>query len=169
LNKSCNWWIIHSEICFIVDRPSVLCFENGRLHCENGPAIKWRDGWELWFLEGVQVTRKIVLEPEKLELEEIENESNLEVRRLMIQRFGPSRYMLESGAECIDFSAGLGLLGSAPRALYKTSKGEKWLVGSDGSTKRIYWMAVPEQTETCSQAHCAISGMDSENRLLAEA
>jgi hypothetical protein len=109
------------------------------------------------------------MDPDKLTSEEIETEGNAEVRRIMIERFGPSRYMKETGAQCLDFSSGLGLVGSAPRALYQTTKGEKWLVGSDGSTKRVYWMPVPAEAKTCAEAHCLIAGMDTESRLIAEA
>ena len=98
----------------------------------------------------------------------VDKEQNAEARRVMMQRMGPKKYMLESGAECIDYSAGLGLQGSAPRALYKTKDGSKWLTGTDGSTRRLYWMPVPTEVKTCSEAHRSISGLDNENRLLAE-
>ena len=53
-------------------------------------------------------------------------------------------------------------------ALMRTKDGQKWLVGSDGSTQRVYYMPVPESAKTCREAHEAISGLN-EDQLLMEA
>jgi hypothetical protein len=169
VTKSCFWWYPFKDFCIVSDRPSEIHIENGLLHNETGPAILFRDGYALWSIDGMMVSQKIVMHPETLTVAEIDKEINAEVRRIMIQRFGPKRYMEESGAECIDVSAGLGLTGSGPRALYETKDGDKWLVGSDGSTKRIYWMPVPREAKTCAEAHCLIAGIDTEARCIAEA
>jgi hypothetical protein len=50
----------------------------------------------------------------------------------------------------------------------RTKDGQKWLVGSDGSTQRVYYMPVPESAKTCREAHEAICGLD-EDKLLMEA
>jgi hypothetical protein len=167
--RSCFWWYPFKDFCIISDRPSEIHIENGLLHNETGPAIMFRDGYAHWAIDGVTVPQKVVMNPEELTVAEIDEERNAEVRRVMIQRFGPKRYMEESGAKCIDMSAGLGLIGSGPRALYETKDGSKWLVGSDGSSKRIYWMPVPREAKTCTEAHCLIAGIDNEARCIAEA
>jgi len=60
------------------------------------------------------------------------------------------------------------LQGSAPRALMRDDLGNMWLVGTDGSTARVYTMAVPSDVSTCKEAHERICGFG-ENRLIAEA
>ena len=42
---------------------------------------------------------KVVAAPEFLTVREIESETDAEVRRVMIERFDPSRYLVDSGAE----------------------------------------------------------------------
>ena len=138
------------------------------MHNVTGAAIEFRDGYKLWSIDGMTVTEQIVMMPETLTMQQIEDEKNVEIRRIMIQRFGEEKYIIETKAVCIDFSAGLGLQGSAPRALYVLPKGEKILFGTDGSTKRPYFMHVPTEAKTCSEAHRMISGLDDENSLLVE-
>jgi hypothetical protein len=46
----------------------------------------------------VEVPEHVVLAPEKITVKEIEAEQNVEVRRVMIEKYGQSRYLLDSGA-----------------------------------------------------------------------
>jgi hypothetical protein len=56
--KSAGWWLPHEDICLVSERPCELHLNNiGKLHCDNGPAIKYPDGWELWFQNGVLVKK----------------------------------------------------------------------------------------------------------------
>ena len=56
LIKSCGWTWWHENVLAISDRPSALHRdEQGRLHCETGPAIAYRDGWSLYYWHGVSV------------------------------------------------------------------------------------------------------------------
>jgi hypothetical protein len=62
--------------------------EQGRLHCEDGPAILFNDGFSVYAWHGVQLLRKkwIITNPEKITAETIENESDPEVKRVMTER-----------------------------------------------------------------------------------
>ena len=62
------------------------------MHCETGPAIAW-PGWALWMWHGVRVTEQIVMHPETITAEQIKAETNAEVRRVMMQRYGAERFM----------------------------------------------------------------------------
>jgi hypothetical protein len=70
----------------------------GRLHNENGPALAYPDGWCLYSVHGVSVPEYIVERPHEITAEKISKERNAEIRRVMIDKFGASRYLLESGA-----------------------------------------------------------------------
>jgi hypothetical protein len=37
--------------------------------------------------------------------------------------------------------------GSMPRALMVDKQGQRWLVGTDGSTKRVYYMRAPRRCQ----------------------
>lgn len=134
--------------------------ERMRLHREDGPAAIWPDETALWYIEGVRVTRKIVMEPGTLTLDEIDSEENAEVRRIMIERWGHDRYLRESGAELIDVDYESAQKGAAYRALMRDKRGDQWLVGTDGSTQRTYYMPVPRTATTCAEAHMLICGFD---------
>ena len=94
--------LMHKKFCIVSDFPERLCVDaQNRPHSEDGPSHRWRDGWELWYWHGVRVTEQIVMCSETLTVQQIEAESNAEVRRVMIERFGTERYIRESRAECV--------------------------------------------------------------------
>ena len=135
----------------------------GRLHCEDGPAVAYPDGWEVYAVGGVRVPKAVVMEPERLSVQEIKKEGNAEVRRVMVERFGPDRYFLESGAKLIDSDFVKVATNDArqmPRMLVEDSDGQRWFVGTDGSTHRTYHLPAPRVAKTCREAHHAMCGLD---------
>ena len=97
--KNAGWFLPHQKICWIAERHNVLHRDDrGRLHCENGPALSYPDGWSIYAVHGVRVPERVIMTPASLTSKEIEEERNAEVRRVMIERFGQERFLLESGA-----------------------------------------------------------------------
>jgi hypothetical protein len=70
------------------------------LHNDAGPSIEW-EGFSLWHVHGVAVTEQIVMAPHTISIEQINTETNTEVRRVMIERYGTERYLNDSGAEVV--------------------------------------------------------------------
>lgn len=98
--KSSGWWWPLSDAAVLTDRPDRLHRdEQGRLHNETGPAIRYRDGFAVYAVHGVRVPAKVVEAPETLTAAEITAERNAEVRRVMVNRFGFDRYIREAGAK----------------------------------------------------------------------
>ena len=86
----------------VSDFPSVLKVDqNNRPHCDDGPSHLWRDGWALYHWHGVRVTEQIICRPETLTIEQINSESNAEVRRVMVERIGWGRYCEMAGIKVI--------------------------------------------------------------------
>ena len=168
LAQCCGWWAPYEKVCIFQDRHSVLQLDDrGMIHCEDGPAISYPDGTlDVWAINGVRVPKEVVVNPEKITTKQIEEEGNADVRQIMIDRYGPSEYMKKVGADLVDMDSRT-VPGGNPRALFKMKDGSQWLVGTDGSTKRVYHMPVPEEVETCQQAHSAICGFD-ESRIICE-
>jgi hypothetical protein len=101
--KCAGWSWTYDEVAIITDRPEVFVLDDaGRPHCETGPALKYRDGVVLYALHGVTVPKLIVEEPHLITPEMIEAEANVEVRRSMLDRYGWSRYLLDTNSEVID-------------------------------------------------------------------
>jgi hypothetical protein len=102
LSQSLGHWWGFGRIAILSERMSVCEVDDeGRLHSEHGPAIAYRDGTELWAIHGVRVDRRVVEAPEQLTVEEIRQQGNAEVRRVMVDRFGAERYLRESDAKLL--------------------------------------------------------------------
>jgi hypothetical protein len=128
-----------------------------RLHREDGAAVE-SDVEPLYFWHGVLVPPHAIERPESLTVEEIRNESNAEVRRALRERMGQGRYLREIGAKLIDADYEGAKAGAAPRALLEDDERRHYLVGTDGSTRRVYYMEVPATSKTCREAHEALCG-----------
>ena len=102
LCASAGWAIPHQNICWVSERHSVLLRdERGRLHSLAGPACAYPDGWAIYAVHGVRVPAWIIESPQDITSSKIDGEANAEIRRVMIERFGASRYIKDSGAEIV--------------------------------------------------------------------
>jgi hypothetical protein len=165
--RNAGWWWALDGVAVVSERPvEVSLDDQGRLHSETGMATSYRDGWGLWSWHGVRVTQQIIEDPASLAFEQIKGEGNAEVRRIMVERYGAGKYLHEVGATVVDMDASP-VEGGAPRCLMRDDTGDQWLVGTDGSTERVYTMPVPDDVQTCQEAHEAISGIP-EGSLIAE-
>jgi hypothetical protein len=98
--KSCGWSVLFWDWAFISAKPEYIKLdEQNRLHCETGAAVRYPDSFSVFAIHGVRVPEKVVASPETITVPEIESESNAEVRRVMIDRYGPERYLTDSQAE----------------------------------------------------------------------
>ena len=96
------WWALDG-LAIVSERPLVArTDERGRLHAEHGPALAWSDGFEVWAWHGVRVDRSVVLTPDSITVASIDAERNIELRRVLIERFGEERLVREGGATLID-------------------------------------------------------------------
>lgn len=93
---------MHDEFCMVSDFPEILLKDDqNRPHCDTGPSHRWRDGWSLYHVHGVRVPEYVIERPHEITVSLIDREQNAEVRRVMIERYGAARYMLDSGAEIL--------------------------------------------------------------------
>lgn len=98
-----GWWNAYETFALIQDRPiEIHRDEEGRLHREDGPALSYADGLQVWSIDGYRVNEQIVLRPETLTIDQIHTESNADVQSIMIDRFGWDRYIEETDAKFLD-------------------------------------------------------------------
>jgi hypothetical protein len=163
--KAGGFRFVHARFCMVSDFAEVLRVdERGRPHCVDGPSLRWRDGWELYHLHGVRVPRQIVMEPGKLTVAQIDGQRNLEVRRVMIERFGAGRYMRESGAR-LQHQDHRGRLWSKERpgeTPYVMVEVRNSTPEPDGSFKD-YWLRVPPGCKTATEAVAWTFGVSAKN------
>jgi hypothetical protein len=156
------WFLIWTDhTLYWVEKP-IITVENGnfgrRLHCEDGPACA-NVIENYYFLHGVMVPAYVVVAPEMISLSEIKTESNEEVRRIMIERFGWEKYLRKTNAKIIDRR--FNERDHQWEELFKLDDGTQRFLVSDPSTGRRYALGVSEVT-TCEQAQRWMSfGLDS--------
>lgn len=176
LSRSCHGAMFYKDVCIIIDRPLAYSFnEDGELHNESGPAIEYRDGWKVYAINGVRLPGDIIESPESITVERIKAEGNAEIKRIMRERYGDARYLQDIGATVVDMDA-VPVDGHNPadsrsisRALMQDDEGARFLVGSDGSTSRVYVMRVPPTAQTCAEAHQALMNGQNSNKIILEA
>lgn len=103
LSKVCGWWTPLSNVVIIQHRPEEIHRDNeGRLHNENGPAVKFRgknSTSDVYSVHGVRVTKNVI--NRNYTIEDIDKETNAEVRRVMINLYGESNYIIDSNATVV--------------------------------------------------------------------
>lgn len=167
LCESANYFWTNRNFVIVCARPKAINRnDRGQLHNENGLAIEYPDGWGLHCIDGVVVPEKVIMNPESITIEEIQKEENLEIQRIMIQRLGVDKYLLAIDADVIDFDI-RGIEGGGARTLIREKNGRQWLVATDGSTERVYYLAASENARTCKEAHEELCGF-SESRIKME-
>ena len=111
--QSACFWYPHKDFVMVCERPTVINREltnpdvtrgwgSHRLHCGDGPAVGFRDGWGVYAIHGVRVPAHVVERPESITVAEIEAEQNAEVRRVMMERYGYEKYILDCDAMTVD-------------------------------------------------------------------
>ena len=154
LAKNAFWIYPYEGMCFICDRPEEYNFdEQWRLHNPNNMAVRFSDGYGLYAIHGVMLPTWIFEHPDKLTIEAIGAEKNVEIRRVMIERYGQAKYLLDQGAKLIH-SDGYGdlysinLLEDESLVMVKVINSTP---ESDGSYKD-YFVRVPPDMMTAEQA-----------------
>ena len=95
-------WILHwtEDTLYWVAKPELFREKTAvgrRFHNDAGPALR-SDVEGLYYWHGVMVPAFVVTRPDWITLKHIGDEENAEVRRVMIERYGLTRYLLDSGA-----------------------------------------------------------------------
>ena len=116
-------------------------------------AIEYPDGWGVYAWHGVRVPERVIRAPHSLTGQDILDERNAEVRRVMIERVGYERFLALSGAREIH--------ADAAGVLYRIELPDDESVvlvrvvnstpEPDGSFRR-YVLRVPPQIERARQA-----------------
>ncbi|MFG1948822.1 DUF6745 domain-containing protein [Nonomuraea sp. NPDC048826] len=148
--RSCGWWWPRRDVCVLAERPAELrtevCGEHGemRLHHDDGPAVRYADGWDAHFWHGTRVPAWVIDDPAA---ERIERERNVEVRRCAIERLGWDAYIERAGLRLLGTAPDPGNPGSELR-LYEVGRSTRVLLAVNGSVerdgrRRRYGLTVP--------------------------
>jgi hypothetical protein len=171
--QSAGWWWPHTDFVLVCDRPQLVRTEEvaggeRRLHCSDGPAVVWWDGWSLYFWHGTRVPPWVVQAPS---VDAIHAEPNVEVRRCGIEALGWNAYLTGAGLRLVDTADDPGNPGFELR-LYDVPA-EVWgtparvLLATNGSperdgTRRRYGLPVPPDMDTALHAAAWTYGLSRE-------
>jgi hypothetical protein len=106
----------------------------------------YRDGWGLYKWHGVTVPEDVVLRPESITVKTIERQRNTEARRVMLERYGQARYIVDSRAKAVH-SDDYGTLyvkkraGDFPLVMVKVVNSTR---GADGTYRDYFLRCHPE-------------------------
>ena len=124
---------------------------NGLPKSLDGASLRWRS---------VPVDERIAFDPDSLSAKEALNESNAEIRRVMIERMGYLRFANEAGAKALDEDTDPG---GTRQLLTIDLQEDEPLVGLMcfcPSTQRQYLLRVPPATKSCHEAAAWLAGYD---------
>lgn len=171
------WWMARPKV-FGERVPQRL--SRFRVHCADAPAVE-TELEKIFVWRGVVVPEKAVLAPETITAQEVSAEANAEVRRILLERMGPGKYLAEANATVLDVdlhehNGTRALMLTHVRALDRNAvqfiegRGESrpmtllgeqcWLVCACPSTGRVYHMEVPPGTNTCAEADAYLMSME---------
>ena len=164
--ESVNWYWPHTQFVIVCDRPRIInCDAEGRLHCENGSSIEYRDGWSLYHWHGVAVPKEWVT-GEPPSAKEALTWQNIEQRRAAAEIVGWQNILSELNANVIDKDVEPEV-GTLLEADIPDSGKERFLQVKCG-TGRIFCLPVPREMQTALEANCWTYGIDADRNYLPE-
>ena len=153
LAQHSGWWWPFRGAVVVTRKPNLLSRDSAnRLHSATGPALRYPGGWSIWAWHGLRVPQRLIEQPETITVAEIDGERNTEIRRVLLDRYGVDRYMLDSGAKVVHEDRFGQLLrrelaDDEPIVMVKVKNSTP---ESDGSIK-TYMLRVPPTVTTCRE------------------
>lgn len=155
------------EFCFVAEKPEEIHIDDRRRpHSENGPCVRFRDGFEIYAFQGVGLNRHVITNPEEITPESIAAERNIEARRVLTQLYGIERFLMEGNATCIhqDECGELFMQTTEPGRIRWATEPIMWLRVKNSTpepdgTYRYYVLRVPPHMATARQAVAWTFGM----------
>jgi hypothetical protein len=100
--KLCGWVAYFDTLCVVQERPTLLKFDDARLlHCEDGPAIQYSDGYSVYIWHGTTIPQDWV-EDHPPSASEALQWPNMEQRLAACQIVGWANILKELNAKTID-------------------------------------------------------------------
>jgi hypothetical protein len=142
--------------CIISKLPSQVEKRGDVIHCADDAAIKFLDGYSLFFWMGVIVPEKLIMHPESITKEDILKEDNAEVRRAFREKLGGVAYydLLSNGKGLTEIDKDMDEQGFE-MTLFETTLNDditdskvQFIQVTCPSTERVYDIYPPNQQST---------------------
>ena len=150
LSANVSIWAPHDGVVFVSERPESYAFDdNDLLHSETGPAIRCRDGWEVYCWHGVNIPGEWIKDKPPTASEAI-TWQNMEQRRAACELVGWDRILEQLNARVIN-EGSTEFVGTLLEADLPDVGTERFLKVRC-ATGRIFALPVPPETETAEAA-----------------
>lgn len=102
---------------------------------------------------------------------EIQGIRDAALRRILRERYGEARFYADLAARVLDedtvpVDASVSGGRHLRRTLIEDREGRRYLVATDGSTRRVHGMRVPSSCRTCKEAQDLLSGRPDARRIV---
>lgn len=161
LAKNSGWVCFFDEAVIIQHPPSVLKFDDQkRLHCEDGPAVAYRDGVEIYVWHGTTIPDEWIRD-KALTAEIALTWENIEQRRCACEILGWARILRELDAKVIDEDPDpeIGVLVEVDLPDSGKERFLKVLCG----TKREFALPVPNEMKTAWESNAWTFGFSTDD------
>ena len=165
---SVGWIVPYQNVCWVSERPNVIHMDaQGRLHCADGPALQYPDGWCVWAWKGIEVPAWTIRHPERITVSTLDAEIDPLVRHSLIEIMTPERLLASGAAQCLSRDE-TGILWGMTWT-YRGVTLDAWCAvevvdgtpGADGHYRR-YIIAVPAGMRTAREAVAWTYGLTAE-------
>lgn len=157
--KHCGWLNVYEDVVVFQDRPEVIKFDDQkRLHCEDGPAIRYSDGFAVYSWHGTVVPDEWITKKGELTAKTALTWDNIEQRRAACEIVGWARVLRELNAKVVDVDDDpmIGTLMDVDIPDVGTEKFLKVICG----TGREFALPVPPNMKTALEANAWTFGLD---------
>lgn len=153
LAKSCGWVYCARDTAIVMDRPELVKMDDqNRLHCEDGPAILYRDGFAVYSWHGVRIPGEWIKDKKSLTPNMALTWENTEQRRAACEILGWVNILKELKSKVIDQDEDP-MIGTLVEVVIPEIGREKFLRVLCG-TGREFAIPVPPDMKTALDANC---------------
>lgn len=103
--QSCGWLWAFEKFCIVTERPSIVRWSNDPipvLHCADGPAVQFRDGWSIHAWRGMRVPAEWIEQKATIDPALALTHPNIEQRRALAEILGWERVLENLNKKMID-------------------------------------------------------------------
>jgi len=149
--EASGWWWPYKGYVVLSERPETLKLDDaGQMHCEDGPAVGYGDGFKGYYWHGTEVPDEWIENPKSLDPATAITWENIEQRRCAAEIVGWDKVLNHIGARTIDQDLDPHI-GSLIECDLPDSPGERFLRVKCG-TGRTFAIPVPPDITTAIDA-----------------
>lgn len=159
LYKATGWVLPYQNICFVSQPHSHIKFDTaGRLHCENGPAVSYPDGFSIYAWHGTIFPKEWA--DQKPSAQKALSRVNTEQRRVACEMVGWHKILEELVSVTLDEDKDP-QIGTLLEVQMVGGEGKKKFLRVNCGTGRDFALPVPPEMKTARQANAWTWGLES--------